>query len=129
MIQVLISLSDPVLSDIVSTAFKQFPTITSYRLPENRVMDTIANDEYDAIVLELEKGDQLRNGLLIQRIRDAGKKIEIIGLTDRGLKERFNRFKLDYSLFSVFPLPIDAFALAKNISRLEGRLKKSMAHR
>ncbi|MFT7616693.1 MAG: hypothetical protein ACI97A_000321 [Planctomycetota bacterium] len=129
MIQVLISLRDPILSDIVSTAFKQFPSVTSHRLPENRVMDTIANSEYDAIVVDLMKGDEMRQGLLVQEIRESGNKIEIIGLVDRNLKDRFNRYKLDNSLFSVFPLPVDPFALAKNIVRLETRLKKTSTRR
>ena len=126
--RVLISLNDPNLCDVVGTAFKQFQKISTYRLPASRVCEVIASDEYDAIVLGLNKGDEMRRGL-VQEIREVSKDIEIFALVDRGIKDKFNRFKLENSLFSVFPLPIDAFSLAKNISRLELALKKTTAKR
>lgn len=128
MIRVLITLRDPILCDLVVTAFKQFPSISTYRLPEYRAAEMIQTGEYDAVVLDLIKGDEAKQGI-VHEIRSVSKNIEIIGLVDRGLKEKFNRFKLEHSVFSVFPLPIEPFALAKNISRLEASLKKSMATR
>ncbi len=128
MIRVLISLHDPILSDIVATAFKQFPEMTSYRIPPHRACEMVATGDYDALVLELNKGDDTGGGL-VDKIRNIDKKIEILGLVDRSLKDRFNRFKLEHSIFSVFAMPIDPFALAKNISRLESALQKVVSTR
>ncbi len=128
MLRVLISFRDPILGDIVGTALKQFPALSAYRLPQSRVCEVIASDDYDAIILDLRKGDDGKRGL-IHEIREISQDIEIFGLVDRGIKEKFNRFKLEQSLFSIHPLPIEPFSFAKGIARLEVALKKASAKR
>ena len=126
MIRVLIALDDCVLSDIVVTAFKQFNQIATYRIPTNRTCEMIAGGTYDAVVVALNKGDESRTGS-VHRIREVSRNIEILGLVDRDIKDRFNRFKLEHSIFSLVGMPLDAFALARSIARLESTMAKKTA--
>lgn len=119
MIKVLICLDDKRTTDVVKTAFKQFPSMTAYPVPQHKLMDLLAEPNYHAVVVDL-----ARNGgeKLLGSMRAANAGIEVMTLIDRNHKERFNRLKVDLGIFSYIATPIDAFELARRIVRLEKHL-------
>ncbi|MCB9832286.1 MAG: hypothetical protein H6807_07400 [Planctomycetes bacterium] len=121
MTKVLISLRDAILSDVVKTAFKNFPTMATYPVPRSRVVGLAAEDDVDAVVIDIEKGEEHEGGL-IDRLRDKAPDVELVVLAEPSLRERMNRLKLSHGIFTVVPLPLDAFDIAKRIVRLEALL-------
>ena len=118
MIKVLISLRDAIQSDIVKTAFKQFPAMATYPVPRPRLLGLACEDDIDAVVVDIGKGEEKEGGF-IDRLRDHCPNTEIFVLAEPAMRERMNRLKLSHGIFTVVPLPIDAFDLAKRIARLE----------
>ena len=118
MTKVLISLRDSILSDVVKTAFKQFPSLSPHPVPRRELIGLAAEDDVDAVVVDVEKGEDMGDGI-IRRLRDHCPGTEIFVLAESGLRDRMNKLKVSHSIFTVAPMPIDPFDLAKRIARLE----------
>ncbi len=118
MTKVLISLQDDIQCDVVKTAFKQFNSMATYPVPRSHLIGLAADEDVDAVVIDLAKGDEKEGGI-VDRLREHAPHVEIILLAEASMRERLNRLKLHHSIFTVVPLPLDAFDLAKRIVRLE----------
>ena len=121
MIKILISLEDKVMTDVVKTAFKQFPNITAYPVPPHKLLELVQEGPYHAVVVDMDNRREQTGGT-VSAIRETNTSIEILTLIEEGQKDRFNRLKVDLDIFSCISLPLDPFELARRIVRLEKHL-------
>jgi len=120
-IKVLVCLHDKVLTDVVRTAFKQFPSMNAFPVPRSDVLELVREGGYDTLVLDIEERNA--NDLeLLTRIREIDTTMPIMGLVDEGQKERLNKLKVEQNIFTLIALPLDPFELARRIHRLRETL-------
>ena len=119
--KVLISLEDRRLADVVKTAFKQFPGLAAFPVPPESLVDVLREGGYQAVVCDLHAGGAPANEFLAE-IRETAPDVAILALVDQRQRERFNKVKMDFDIFSCLSLPLDPFELGRRILRLESHL-------
>lgn len=123
MFRVLISLDDRAMDELVKASFKLFPSLTAFTVPQEKLLELVADPHYAAVVVNLDAATAGRTAFVAE-LRQVNPGIEIIALVDREQKERFNKLKVDLGLFSCVVSPVDPFDLAKKVLRLEQHLRE-----
>ena len=119
--QIIISTRDQETSDLILTAFKQFPGIMPHAVNSPELTEAARNSACVAIVTDLDP-DQVGHADQIHKLRQVAPNAEICLISKGKRPGRLAQQKREFSLFTTIQRPINAFDVARKILRLQAHL-------
>ncbi len=119
--QIIISTRDQETSDLILTAFRQFPGLMPYAVETPELTEAARNSACSAIVTDLDP-DQAGHSDQLRELQRVAPNAELCLISKGKRSGRLAQQKREFNLFTTIQRPINAFDVARRILRLQSHL-------